>query len=186
MFEENYINAVKSRFKEIEEVKDKLHELGLKINRLSKEIIYSMIRNDYNNAERIKKEIEEYVKQIKTIADNYKLHNMIATPLQEYCESIIFYEYLKNGRIPKHQDLNVDEQTYVAGLAEFCGELLRKSVEEMIRGNVEFAKKSKEIIENVYLFMLKLELKSYDLRKKLDYVSNILNRLTEYIFYKVK
>lgn len=186
IFDENYIQEIRSKFKELENVKDKIHEYSLKVNRLSKEIIYSIIRNDLGRASELKDEISKYIKELKDISQKYELRNMISTSLQEYCEAIIFYEYLKSNRIPTHHELEVDEHSYIAGLAEFCGELLRKAVEEMIRNNLEFARNAKEIIEKIYLFMLKLELKSYELRKKLDYVSNILNRLTEYIFLKSK
>jgi translin len=63
--------------------------------------------------------------------------------------------------------------------------LSRKAIEEIIKGNIDFALKSKDVIEQIYLQMLNMEFKNFDLRKKVDYVANTLNRLQEKIFYAV-
>jgi translin len=66
---------------------------------------------------------------------------------------------------------------------DFTGELLRKATEELINNNIDFAKKAKQTIEEIYFALLNMELKIFDLRKKLDYVAANLNRLQDKIFY---
>ena len=104
---------------------------------------------------------------------------------QEYTEAIIFYNILKNGRIPKHDEIGVDEFSYVLGLMDVAGELYRKSIEEMIKGNIEFALKTKEFLGELYQAMLYMEFKNFDYRRKVDYVAGIYNNLVEKIFYKL-
>jgi translin len=66
---------------------------------------------------------------------------------------------------------------------DFTGELLRKATEELIKNNFEFALKAKNVIEEIYLKMLEMEFKNFDLRKKVDYVASNLSRLQDKIFY---
>lgn len=187
MIEDNYIDYLKKKFDEIEEIKNKVIEKSIRITRLSKSIIYSLIRNDINSAERyikdIKKEIDEISKYYKEYPQFYP---NISIAFQEYSEAMIFYEYIINKRIPKHYELGVDEFSYINGLMDFVGELSRKATEEMINDNIEFSLEAKKIIEDIYMKMLYMEFKNFDLRKKVDYVANVLNFLNEKIFYKKK
>jgi translin len=70
------------------------------------------------------------------------------------------------------------------GLMDFVGELYRKSIEEMLKNNLEFAEKAREIIYEIYQKMLYMEFKNYDIRRKVDYVGDIYNLLTDKIFMR--
>ena len=179
-----YISQLKEKLDFYTDLKDQIVQQGIKINRFSKSIIYALIRNDWKTA-------EEYVNQFKQMIQEYR--KLVAPypqfwknaeiSFQEYAEAMIFYIYLKENRIPSHQELGVDETSYIQWLMDFTGELLRKATEELINWNIEFAKKAKQTIEEIYLALLNMELKIFDLRKKLDYVAANLNRLQDKIFY---
>ena len=180
----DYISQLKEKLDFYTDLKDQIVQQGIKINRFSKSIIYALIRNDWKTA-------EEYVNQFKQMIQEYR--KLVAPypqfwknaeiSFQEYAEAMIFYIYLKENRIPSHQELGVDESSYIQWLMDFTGELLRKATEELINWNIEFAKKAKQTIEEIYLALLNMELKIFDLRKKLDYVAANLNRLQDKIFY---
>jgi len=180
----DYISQLKEKLDFYTDLKDQIVQQGIKINRFSKSIIYALIRNDWKTA-------EEYVNQFKQMIQEYR--KLVAPypqfwknaeiSFQEYAEAMIFYIYLKENRIPSHQELGVDETSYIQWLMDFTGELLRKATEELINWNIEFAKKAKQTIEEIYLALLNMELKIFDLRKKLDYVAANLNRLQDKIFY---
>lgn len=182
--EEEYILFLKEKFDFYNQIKDEIVEKGIKINRFSKSIIYALIRNDIETA-------EKYINQFKDMMEDYKkLVNLYPQfwknaeiSYQEYAEAMIFYSYLKENKIPTHKDLELDETSYIQWLMDFTWELLRKATEELINGNIDFAKKAKNTIEEIYLALLNMELKNFDLRKKLDYVAANLNRLQDKIFY---
>jgi len=182
----DYIESLRQTFRHLEDKRDELLQLGRTINKNSKTIIYSLIRDDWDEAERYIEENRKLAKQLfEEVTQRYpQYYNNAFIPLQEYVEAEVVYHYLKEGRIPTHGELGIPEEAYVTGLMDAAGELLRKAVEEMIKDNVDFALKVREILEEIYLAMLSLNFKNFEYRKKVDYVGGILNRLIDYIFQK--
>ena len=124
------------------------------------------------------------IKEYKTLVEPYpQFWKNAEISFQEYAEAMIFYFYLTENKIPTHIELQVDEVSYLWWLMDFTGELLRKATEELIKNNFEFALKAKNVIEEIYLKMLEMEFKNFDLRKKVDYVASNLSRLQDKIFY---
>jgi len=182
----DYIESLRQTFRHLEDKRDELLQLGRTINKNSKTIIYSLIRDDWDEAERYIEENRKLAKQLfEEVTQRYpQYYNNAFIPLQEYVEAEVVYHYLKEGRIPTHDELGIPEEAYVTGLMDAAGELLRKAVEEMIKDNVDFALKVREVLEEIYLAMLSLNFKNFEYRKKVDYVGGILNRLIDYIFQK--
>ena len=182
----DYIESLRQTFRHLEDKRDELLQLGRTINKNSKTIIYSLIRDDWDEAERYIEENRKLAKQLfEEVTQRYpQYYNNAFIPLQEYVEAEVVYHYLKEGRIPTHGELGIPEEAYVTGLMDAAGELLRKAVEEMIKDNVDFALKVREVLEEIYLAMLSLNFKNFEYRKKVDYVGGILNRLIDYIFQK--
>ncbi len=179
------LNKLRSYFENYEEKRDEVLDLSRRINKESKVIIYSTIRNDREGAEASLRKIREMVEMMRRyVEETPKFLKYAENSYQEYAEAEIFYSYIFEGRIPTWEDLRIPEESYVAGLMDFTGELLRKSVEEMIRDNVQFAIRAKELIGEIYRSMLEMNFKNFDLRKKVDYVAGNMNRLTDYIFQK--
>ncbi|BBL45818.1 translin [Nanobdella aerobiophila] len=185
MIEKEYIDYLKNKFKEYENYRDRVIEKSIKINRLSKSIIYSIIRGDIDSANKYIEEINNYKKEVDEILKlEPRLYNNVVISFQEYAEALIFYNYIINKKIIKNKDINVDENSYVLGLMDFVGELYRKSVEEMLKNNLSFAEEARNIIYDIYKNMLYMEFKNYDIRRKVDYVGEIYNLLTDKIFIR--
>ena len=181
-----YVNQLKNTFRQLEDKRDELLQLGRTINKNSKTIIYSLIRDDWEEAEKYIQENRQLAKQLlEEVTTRYpQYYNNAFIPLQEYVEAEVVYHYLKEKRLPTHEELGVPEEAYVTGLMDAAGELLRKAVEEMIKDNIDFAWEVRQVLEDIYLAMLSLNFKNFDYRKKVDYVGGILNRLIDYIFQK--
>jgi translin len=116
----DYFNSLKEKVDFLTNLKDDIVYKGIKINKFSKSIIYSLIRDDRKTA-------EEYVKQFKSMIEEYK--NLVnrhpqfwknaEVSFQEYAEAMIFYFYLKENRIVSHKELDIDEISYLLGLMDF-------------------------------------------------------------------
>lgn len=178
-----YLQSLKREFDEAELAKDEVLNLGRAITKESKSAIYSLIRDDWQEAESRLTKMKNDVLALKALLEkNCRLAYLADVSMREYTEALILYHFLRERRIPTHEELEVDKEAFVTGLMDATGELLRKSVEEMIKGNLLFANEAKEFIEDVYKSMLEMNFRDYEIRKKVDYVSNNLNRLVDYIF----
>ncbi len=185
MINREYIEKIKKKFDEYEKIRDEAINKGIKINRLSKSIIYSLIRGDLESANNYMVQMDSLFKELKNFLDlEPRLINNVSINLQEYVEAKIFYEFIINNRLPTHEELGVDEYSYVMGLMDVAGELYRKSVEEMLKNNLEFAEKARNFIYELYQHMLYMEFKNYEIRKKVEYVGEMYNLITDRLFLR--
>jgi translin len=176
---------LRSRLRELENARDEIIETGIKINRLSKSVIYSLIRDDIESARKYINEMQGLVNKLKSLISQYPMYyNNAVISLQEYVEAMSMWYYIIEGRLPTPEELGVDAEPYINGIADFTGELSRKATEELIKNNLDFALKAKRILEELYLDLLSLEPRDFEMRKKVDYVSSNINWLNEKIFYK--
>ncbi|WP_054842295.1 haloacid dehalogenase [Vulcanisaeta distributa] len=178
-------DGLRTRLRELEEVKDEVIETGVKVNRLSKSVIYSLIRDDIETARKYIREMQDLVNKLRELIAKYPMYyNNAVISLQEYVEAMTMWFFMTENRIPSPGELGVDAEPYINGIADFTGELSRKATEEMIKNNLDFALKAKRVMEELYLDLLSLEPRDYEMRKKVDYVSSNINWLNEKIFYK--
>ena len=179
------IEKIKEEYQSLEEKKQEIVERSIKMSKLSKSVIYSLIRGDMENADKYKKELEELAKiQLEELKKYPMFYQNGFIGLQEYVEAESLYLYLTENRLPTPEELGVDTWVYLFGIGDIAGEILRKASEELIKNNIDYAKRAKEDLEKLYLDLLYIELKNFDLRRKLDYVSNIINKLLEFILWR--
>lgn len=178
-------DTIKAKLKEYEDARDRIINTGIRLNRLSKSVIYSVIRGDWESADKYLEEMRGELTELMNLVKRYPFYyDKAAVSFQEYAEAYIMYAFNKYGKIPSIDEVGVDEVAYLNGLMEFTGELSRKATEELIRNNLDYALKAKEVMEEIYLDMLYMEFKDFEMRKKVDYVANNINWLNEKIFYK--
>ncbi len=182
-----YAEKLANMLDEYDDLKDKVHELSRNIIKNSKLAIYAIRREDIETAEKYIKSMQEMRKELKELLiRNLRLAsiNISLTAEQEFVEAYSLYKFMKEGKYPSLEEINTTVQEYIAGIMDSAGELLRLAVDKMLQGNIDFAKKVKDVIEQIYIFMLHVNPRDYELRRKIDYVTNILNKLQEFIFYK--
>lgn len=148
--------------------------------RLSKQIIYSVHRNDLNNAAELLKEINTQIK----LLDKHKSYDTSISfvAYQEYVEAVVLFEIVKNNNLPTSEKLNVDVFAYLSGLADLTGELARKAVHDAIKKDFESVSKIRSIVEEIYGEFLKFDLRNGELRKKSDAIKWNLNKLEDLVF----
>jgi len=183
----DYAKKLAAELDKYDELKDEVYDLSRKIIKNSKLCIFAVRRGNMEEAKRYIDEMEEMRKRLIDIAkENPRLStiNMIFNADQEYVEAMCVYMFMKDGRLPRLEEVGTSVQEYIAGVMDAAGELLRIATDKMIANDLDFAKRVKEVIEEIYIFMLHVNPRDYELRRKIDYVSNILNKLQEFIFYK--
>ncbi len=171
---------IRKEMKNFELKREETIIISREIIKLSKIIIYSVHRNDLNQALISLKQIKN---KIKLLDKNKNYDTGISSvAFQEYVEAIVFYEFIKNNKIPNYKELEVDIEAYLSGLADLTGELGRKAVHDAIKKDFESCKKIKEIVEEIYGEFLRFDLRNGELRKKSDSIKWNLNKLEDLVF----
>lgn len=176
--------------KDFELIKKELEDFDLKreetiqssreVIKLSKQIIYSVHRNELDNASRLVKEIKNKIKLLDK-KKNYDT-GISFVAFQEYVEALTFYEIIKNDKLPTKKELDVDVEAYLTGLADLTGELVRKAVHDAIKKDFKSVVKIKDLVEDIYGEFLKFDLRNGEVRKKSDSIKWNLHKLEDMVF----
>ncbi len=147
---------------------------------LSKRIIYALHRNDIKSASLYVKKIE---KKKKSLSAGMQLGtNINQTALQEYAEALCYYHFVKNKKIPTRASLKIGNESYLMGLCDLTGELVRKAVNDVIKKNFKQAMKIKDLVDEIYGEFLKFNLRNSELRRKSDQIKWNLKKLEDVVF----
>ena len=175
---------IRKELNSIEEKRENVIQLSREIIGLSKQIIYSVQRNDMDNASSLMAKIRKEVGNLKKInATNIPLDtNINSVAFQEYVEAACFYDFKKVGKVPGKSTLGVSTEDYLMGLCDLTGELVRKAVQDVIHKNFDEAHKIKELVNEIYGEFLKFNLRNGELRKKSDSIKWNLKKLEEVVY----
>lgn len=166
-------------FKRFEANREKVIRTSRSIINLSKQIIYSLQRNEAKKAEGLRKDIRKLVKELP---DKPYDANIQDVAKQEYVEAICFYEFVVNNRIPTAKELGVEDEEYLLGLCDLTGELVRKAVMDGINKDFESAKRIHGLVDEIYGEFLKIDMRNGELRKKADSIKWNLKKLDDLLY----
>ena len=155
------------------------------ILKLSKQVIYSVHRDDLKEADKLVKKIDAEKKKAEKIVDkNSKLGAIGAykVAIGEYVEAMLFYGYVKYRQIFTKQDLEVDTDYYLLGLADLSGELVRKAILDATQGNNLSPIEARDLISEIYTWLLEFDIRNGDLRKKFDGIKYDLRKMEDLCF----
>ncbi len=171
--------------KQVEEY-DVLREHTIKDSRdalkLSKAAIYSLHRNELSTAQ---KQLSDAKKILDTIRNKCNkeptllLTGTYAEALEEYAEAQCYYHYLTQKKIPLARELGLDPETYLAGLCDTVGELVRKAVNSVIQGDNATALEIKEVVGALYEELMLFDFRNTPVRRKFDSIKYSLEKLEE-------
>jgi translin len=171
---------IRKQLNEFEEKRESLIQLSRKTISLSKKIIYSLHANNEKEASNYLEEIKKLAKQVQGNY-NYDL-GMAKVAVQEYVEAIAYYEYITTGKLLEFSKLGIDIESYLLGLCDLSGELVRRAVNKGIEGDKDEIIKIKKFVEEIYAEFLTLELRNSDLRHKADSLYWNLKKLEDILF----
>jgi predicted translin family RNA/ssDNA-binding protein len=153
----------------------------------AKQAIFAFHRDDMNGGNALLSEVEaifsELEKKFKK-EEELRYEGSYRAALEEYVEAKFFGGFLEGKKIDFIKVVQIDADSYLAGLCDFTGELLRKAVlsatDKKFKRVEELASGIREVIGE----LLKFNLTSY-LRTKYDQAKHNLRRVEE-ILYDVK
>ena len=154
------------------------------ILKLSKQIIYSVHRDELVEAFKLVKKIEVEKKKAETlVGKNSKLESVGAyrVSIQEYVEAILYYNFIKNKKIVTHKYLKVTSGHYLMGLIDLPGELGRKAVQLAGKGDFKKVVGIRDAVSEIYGALLKFDFRDNEMRKSFDRVKYDLKKLEDLV-----
>lgn len=143
----------------------------------AKQAIFALHRDDEKSADRLLNEVERTFigleKQFKKM-DGLRWEGAYRAALEEYVEAKLF-----TGK--PIFSIQIDADTYLAGLSDLTGELTRKAVQRATQGRLEEVEQLAEDVRAIVGELIKFDLTGY-LRTKYDQAKQNLKRVEEVLY----
>ncbi|MBU1146258.1 hypothetical protein KKD80_01800 [Patescibacteria group bacterium] len=163
--------------------------IGVSNNALtkSKQAIFSFHRDDLRGGNSLLAEVEKIFQDLEKKfkqEPELRYEGAYRAALEEYVEAKFFGKFLKDGKIDFIKDAEIDADTYLGGICDFTGELVRKAV--LAATDKKFKKVEEYVVgvRDVIGELIKMNLTGY-LRTKYDQAKQNLRRAEE-VLYDVK
>ena len=152
----------------------------------SKRIIFALHRGDMKKAIDKFNETEKILNKLEIKFGHKRLYKegVYKAGVEEYVEAKMFYFVLTGKKIDKIKKIKLNFESYLGGICDLTGELVRKAINEASNENFKEVKKNKKIINDIMAELVEFDMVGY-LRTKYDQAKNNLRKI-EQINYEIK
>ena len=169
-------DKIRKELRKIEDNREKAITNSRNIINLSKQIIYSVHRDNLNKAG---EQVREIQKKIKSLNPETYETQIVNVAFQEYAEAVCYYEFVKNNKLPTFAELKIDPVNYLMGLCDLTGELGRKAVRDIIKKKYSEVIKIRDFVDEIHGEFLNFDLRNSELRRKSDSIKWNLKKLED-------
>jgi translin len=171
------IEGISARLSSKVEVREELSLKAKRGIRLCGEAVSLSHRGQIDEAKKRLEEAKEIMEELRLKRQDLEL-NVFDTLAQEYVEAEALVRVVEGRGLPSVEELEVADEVYVLGMTDLIGELRRRVLEEMRRGNRPEAERLYELMKGIYELIWPLEYpRSFvpGLRHKLDAMRRVLD-----------
>jgi len=143
-----------------DELRHEIQTATRRVNRLSKQAIFQIHKANLEKARETLTEAKKILDRIRQIAKEYPdlfYMGSVDSAFQEYTEANILLGLVGESRFVRLEELDVPMVSYVLGLADVIGELRRRALESLRKGEMEKAEDCLELMETIYEEIINLE-----------------------------
>lgn len=174
------LTKIENELKESEEIKDELYDAMRKATRISKQAIFLVHKEEFKEAENQLNEAEKLLNKLSEVPAVYRkfvYSGIVHSAFQEYVEARIFLKLTQNSDFTGPKQLKVPSISYLLGLADVVGELRRRTLDSIRKGDIKIAVGSLENMELIYNELILMYESMHvvsELRRKLDIARRII------------
>lgn len=185
MLSKKFINQLKKDYQANEIERRKIISLSNVVLNDSKRIIFTLQRGDIKKAEEGFAQTEEALKKLEKDFGVKRLYDEGAykAAVEEYAEARTLYLVMGGRKIDKFTGLSLNYESYLGGICDLIGELVRRATNEAAKKNFEEVGKITEIVNDIMAELVEFDLTGY-LRTKYDQARGHLRKI-EQINYEV-
>lgn len=164
-----------------EEVREEVQRDMRKATRLSKQAIQVTHQERFDDAKAMLKEAKRLFAKLRETAKNYPYllySGSVGAAFEEHAEAHILLTLIQEDQFVSPKEIDVPVTPYVLSLGDVIGELRRRALDLIRRGNVEAAEKSLKRMEHIYSELTALD-DAYIIIKGLRRKGDVARRLIE-------
>jgi len=146
----------------------------------SKRVIFSLHRGDTEKAVDSLKEIERIITKLqkKFSFRRVSIEGSYKAAVEEYVEAKTFFLVLSGKKIDKFKNLKISYDSYLGGICDLTGELVRRATNEAAKGNHGEVTIIKKYINDIMAELVEFNMAGY-LRTKYDQARSSLRKIEQ-------
>jgi len=171
------ISQISAKLQSKVDLRDDASLKARKAIRLCGEAISLAHREKIEEAKAKLEEAKAILNELKQAVQGLAL-DVLDVALQEYVEAESLVRIMEGRELPSIDELQVTEESYALGLADLIGELRRRVLEEIRRGNKAKAEELYEVMKELYEALWPLEYPRSlvpGLRHKIDVMRRVID-----------
>jgi translin len=175
------LRKIQEDLSEREQVREEVHKDMRKATRLSKQAIQVTHQDRFNEAEAMLEEAKALFVKLRETGKDYPYlfySGSVGAAFEENAEAHILLTLIREGRYPSPKEIGVPVTPYVLSLGDVIGELRRRALDLIRKGNVESSEKCLEWMEHIYTELTALD-DAYIIINGLRRKGDIARRLIE-------
>lgn len=170
------IERVHESFEDRTKVRDQALKQARMLTRHCANAIRAVHRDDCKLAHEHLASASELAAALNTVAADYPdiyFAGYTQDALKEYAEAKITHALIENQELPTPEELNVEYNTYLKGLAETAGELRRRCMDILRHNHSEEAERLLGLMDEIYAVLVTIDFP--------DAITGGLRRLTDMV-----
>lgn len=186
MINKKFIKSLQKDYQESNSERRQIISLANVILHDSKRIIFALHRGDIKKAEESFLEIESIISKLEKKFGWKRIYEegSFKAGVEEYVEAKMFYFVLVGKKIDAIKGMKFSYESYLGGICDTTGELVRRAVNEAAQGNMKEVEKINDIINEIMAELVEFDMTGY-LRTKYDQARGNLRKI-EQVRYEVK
>lgn len=185
MINKNFANKLKKDYLAHNGERRQIISLSNTILHDSKRIIFALHRGDIEGSEKNFLDIEKRIEKLDKKFGSQRAYEegSFKAGLEEYVEAKMFYLVLTGKKIDKIKNIKLSFESYLGGICDTTGELVRFAVNQAAKGKTEEVEKIKNIISDIMSELVEFDMTGY-LRTKYDQARGNLRKI-EQVNYEI-
>lgn len=147
------LEKIQEELSEREQVREEVNRDMRRATRLSKQAIQVTHQERYDDAKSMLKEAKRLFAKLQKTVKNYPdlfYSGSVGAAFEEHSEAQVLLMLIQENRFVNPKEISVPVTPYVLALGDVVGELRRRTLDLIRKGDVEAAEKSLEWMEHIY------------------------------------
>jgi predicted translin family RNA/ssDNA-binding protein len=184
---EEFVSMQKA-YEEDDKLREQIIILSRDIVKPAKQAIYNTHRGDFNHAKEQLDHAKEQIIKAKELLLESSFHDIgsFRAGLEEYIEAQLFYQFVITKKIALSSECNLPfelpAEVYISAIADFTGELIRHAIKQSIKNDICEVLFIQETIEQLFGLTQGFNVRSGDLRRKIDSVKYNLSKIEQIVY----